>query len=485
MRFYSFRSIITITIFLVVGIISFFAMYLYNNYFGREVYKHVEKDIVSVLRILQGQYIHTVSENGGQILHPLLDDLKKNSHVQNTYLFDSQDSLVYSLGFDSLELADGRITKLKDSKEDIIVQSFTSIRDPFIRAYIRLPNSPKCISCHNSCEKFLGTIVFDISLMETSKNIILTRNFSIVYSALIVIFILISVFMVHYRFVKRSLFNFHLTIDKINKGNLDERLIIPKSRELGDLGKNFNSMVLTFQKAQKELKAYHEKELINKHKMATIGEMAARLAHELRNPLTGIANAIEILVKQMPDDQNKPVMEEIQRQAERVNKAISNMLRFSRSTEITKVNADINAIILALMFFIKNQTNSKKIEFKHELEENIPAFPFDPEQIENALLNLGLNAIQSIRETGTITFITSYDPQNRKVIIIVEDTGAGIPNHILNEVFNPFFTTRMEGTGLGLAIVKEIIEKHNGEIWVESTELKGSKFFLSLPTDEY
>ena len=485
MKLYSFRSIITITIFLVVGIISFFAMYLYNNYFGKEVYKHVEKDIVSVLSILQDQYIHSVSENGGQILHPLLDDLKKNDHLRNTYLFNARDSLIYSPGLDSLGLTIGRMNKMMDIKEDISIQSFISFSYPFMRAYIKLQNSPRCINCHNSSEKYLGMLVFDISLAETSKNIVLTRNFSILYSALIVVFILISVFIVHYRFVKKSLFNFHSTIDKINKGNLAERLSIPKSRELGELGNNFNTMVLTFQKAQEELKTYHEKELEDKHKMATIGEMAARLAHEIRNPLTGIANAIEILVKQMPEDQNKHVMEEIQRQAERVNKAISNMLRFSRSSEITKVNADINAIILALVFFIKNQTKHKKIEFRHELDKKIPAFPFDPEQIENVLLNLGINAIQAIPETGTITFKTYHDPLTRKVYISVEDTGVGIPSRILNDIFNPFFTTRMEGTGLGLAITKEIVEKHDGEIWVESKESNGSNFFISLPMDDF
>ncbi len=481
MKLYSFKLIVTITVFLAVGTLSFFAIYLYDNFLAKEMYKHAEEDVLSGLSMIQANFIHSVSQYGGNAVHPLLEDLKKNSRLRHIYLFNSKDSLVYRSDYDSLKTSILGSKKITDFKQDITIESSASQPDPNLRAYIRLVNSPNCYKCHDPSEKYLGMLVFDIPMVKTRNNIALTRDFGILYAALIVFIILISVFLVHYRFVKKSLHKFHKSIDLINHGDLDERISIPGSRELGELGKSFNEMVDTFQKTQQELLQYHQQKLETRYKMATIGEMTARLAHEIRNPITGIANATEILVNQGSEDKNKPILEEIRRQAERVNNAISNMLRFSRPTHITLEKSDINEVMKNLVFFIKNQTHHKKIEFGQELQDNIPRFRFDHEKIENVLLNLGLNAIQAIPKAGTITFKTAFDPENKTVLITVEDTGMGMPENVLKNVFSPFFTTRTEGTGLGLAIVREIVEKHNGKIWVESEESKGSRFFIILP----
>ncbi len=482
MRRYSFRLIISFTIFLVVSTMSFFALYIFNNYMSKELHKHAEEDIYSGLTVMHAHFIQTISLIGGKALHPLLDSFKDNKHFQSLYLFDSEDGLVYQSGDDTLTPARPEFKKMSDLQEDISIQPIEGEDEPGLLAYIRFRNSPTCYQCHDPSKKYLGMLVFDIALGRTSQHITLMRNFSIGYSAMIVFLVLFSAFIVHFRLVKKSLSSFHNTINSINKGNLDERFFIPKSRELAELGKSFNEMVGTFQKTQQQLQVYHQKELENKQRMATIGEMAARLAHEIRNPLTGIANAAEILVRQVPEDEFKPILEEIRRQAERVNNAISNMLRFSRPSSINPHSSDINDLIRTLVFFIKNQTKSKKIEFRQELQEDIPSFSFDREKIENVLHNLGLNAIQAIPKNGTITFKTAYDPEKKTVTITVEDTGTGMPEHVKENIFNPFYTTRTEGTGLGLAISREIIEKHKGKIWVESEESKGTRFFITLPT---
>ncbi len=482
MKRYPFRLIISFTIFLVVSTMSFFALYLFNNYMTREVHKHAEEDIYSSLSIMHAQFLQTISQVGGKALHPLLDSFKENKYFQRLYLFNSNDSLVYISEADSLTGKVPGFKKISELKEDISIQPDEEGKEPGLWAYIRFRNSPECYQCHTPAKKYLGMLVFDITLERTNQHIALMRNFSLGYSAMIVFLVLASAFIVHYRLVKKSLKSFHDTINNINKGNLNERIAIPKSRELGELGKSFNEMVDTFQKTQQQLQVYHQKELEDKRKMATIGEMASRLAHEIRNPLTGIANAAEILVTQLPEDENKPILEEIHRQAERVNNAITNMLRFSRPSAINPEMNNINEVIRTLIFFIRNQTRNKKIEFRQELQEDIPLFPFDSEKIENVLHNLALNAIRAIPKKGVITFKTAYDPEKKRVTITVEDTGTGMSEQVLKNIFNPFFTTHTEGTGLGLAISKEIVEKHRGRIWVESEESKGARFYIILPT---
>ena len=116
-----------------------------------------------------------------------------------------------------------------------------------------------------------------------------------------------------------------------------------------------------------------------------------------------------------------------------------------------------------------------------ELQANIPMFKFDKEKIENAVMNLGLNAIQAIDEKGIITLTTIFDESKKIVEIIVEDTGFGIPKNKLNEIFKPFYTTKTEGTGLGLVIIKDTVQKHNGKIEIDSEPGAGTIIKITLP----
>ena len=211
--------------------------------------------------------------------------------------------------------------------------------------------------------------------------------------------------------------------------------------------------------------------------------MSARLAHEIRNPITGIANAVEIIIEETRDTENKPVLEEIRRQANRVNKAVSNLLNYSRSRELHLQEGDINEIIKSVVFFLSNQDIDKKINLILELGDNVPPFNFDTEQVENVLLNLGMNAIQASETNNTIAYTTLFLEGERKILVAVSDSGTGIPEDKFQDIFKPFYTTRTQGTGLGLAIAKEIIEMHLGEIKVENNLDKGCTFTITLPAD--
>lgn len=481
MKVFTFRTIIGVTILSVIGVATLLALTIYNSFVSKQIYDHVKEDVVSVISILKNDYIYTITAEDGHHNHPILHDLEKNAHIKNTILFNNRDSLISMSNNDSISSRPKNLLKIADLSEDLMIEDFTNESDPFLRAYIKLQNNPKCYGCHAPEEEYLGVLVFDVMLSETNANIGLFRYFSIGYASVLLLIILFTAFWVHYRFVKRSIGSFHQSIKRINEGNYDERLSIPESRELSELGKNFNQMLDSFQNAQKELKEFNEKELENKQKLATVGEMASKIAHEIRNPLAGIANATEILASQMPDNENKSIMEEIRRQAQRVNNAITNMLKFSRSGNLTFEEGDINEIIKAIIFFVKNQVHNKVIEFSESLQSDLPQFRFDREHVEIAMLNLALNAIKAIENEGKIGFTTVFVPQDNKIVITVEDDGCGIPSHEVKNIFTPFYTTRTEGTGLGLAIVKEIVEKHHGRIWVESEVNKGTKFFISIP----
>jgi len=481
----TFRSKIIITLVVVISSFSFLSFHIYSLYFSRRVYKNAEENIVNIMYFLRDE-INNIHD--GRLIKPLLKNMGNDKQIFRAYLFNSQGKMKLPLDKDTL-VQDSLIKKMLDfdkliaSEKDISIENISIEGQPFTRAFLRVRSSQVCFKCHTQKEETLGYVVLDFSLKETRENIAFTRNYTISFTILLLIIILSFVFVLHYKFVKKALSHFKNSINNINQGDLTERVIIPESKELGQLAQCFNQMIENFERTQKELFLYHQKVLQNANKLATIGEMAARLAHEVRNPLMGIANSIEIIIGDMNDSPDKPILEEIKRQANRVNTAISNLLKYSRSTDIKITEGDINEIVSNLVFFLKNQKQNKKIDFVVDIQPGIPAFNFDVEQVENVLLNLGLNAIQAIENKGTITFHTSYNPDEKTVNIAVEDTGSGIPEEKEHDIFKPFYTTRTEGTGLGLAISKDIIEKHQGMIWFENNKDGGCTFKISLPVE--
>ena len=477
-NFSSFRFKIVTTIILVITVMSFLSFYIFNYFLSKKIYQNAKEDIMSVLYLMQDQII---AVHDGRVIKPSLRQLEKNKQVIHSYLISSDGEVLYPPGFPKKNLDTLNIKRLSNAAQDITLMTYLDSPVPFSRAIIRLKNYPTCYNCHESSKPILGYIGVDFSMHSPADTVAFTHKFSLIFTFIMILLVLGFVLILHYKIVRKSLSAFQHTINVLNQGDLSERIRIPRSTELGRLGKSFNEMVGHFQQTQQELQKYHQQEIRNSQKLATIGEMSARLAHEIRNPITGIANAIEIIIEQTKDDENKPILEEIQRQANRVNKAVSNLLNFSRSKDLNPQEADINEIIKSVVFFLESQAINKNINFRVKLGEDVPLFSFDAEQVENVLLNLGLNAIQASGMGGTISCESSWLAGERRVQVALRDTGIGIPENNMADIFKPFYTTKTQGTGLGLAIAKEIIEMHEGEINVENNPDKGCTFYISLP----
>ena len=483
MKRYSFRVIIIVTILFVVTLFSVCSFAIFNMFLKEKLAKNTEQNY-SQMNLLRDQYYFTISHHDGRIIKSMLDSFEKDPNVLETYIVHPDLKIVYPADHISLIKDTAEFRKLFNSGRDITIKTYNDGSRPFFRVFINMRNAPSCYACHAPSQQNLGLIVMDLANDGSGSIISLTRRFGFYYTLFILFGIFALVGVLHVKYIKKSLNQFRSTIRMINQGNLDMRLAIPEVQELGTLGKDFNEMVGNFERTQRELQQYHQKELQTTQNLATIGEMSARIAHEIRNPVTGISRALEIIMADMKDSENKPILEEIQRQANRVNQAISNLLKFSRSKDIQPEPADINLVIKSLVFFMQNQAHEKNIEFNTVLQPETPILSFDRELIENVLLNLCFNAIESIPENGTITFKTRYDQLRNRVIISVADNGTGIPEETGKSIFKPFFTTRTKGTGLGLAISRDIIDKHEGDIWYENNNGPGCTFYIWLPVKQ-
>ncbi|MCF8068279.1 MAG: PAS domain-containing protein [Desulfobacterales bacterium] len=223
-------------------------------------------------------------------------------------------------------------------------------------------------------------------------------------------------------------------------------------------------------------------EIIRSQRLATVGRLATGIAHEIRNPLSsikGFATYFKERYRDVPEDvQIATIMTQ---EVERLNRVVSQLLEFSRPVAVSKKVIDIRGLIENSLKLIESQATQSKIKRRVDLSAEVESAYLDPDKISQVLLNLYLNAIDSMGEGGRLSVSVEKDADRDRVIIKITDTGIGIDAEDIPRVFDPYFTTKASGTGLGLAIVHNIMEAHGGQINVESQVGKGTEFVLSFP----
>ncbi|HZO99780.1 MAG TPA: ATP-binding protein [Terriglobia bacterium] len=231
----------------------------------------------------------------------------------------------------------------------------------------------------------------------------------------------------------------------------------------------------------------HDAEMVQAEHLATMGELAAGVAHEIRNPLAGIAGAIEIITKDFPKDHpDREILEDLREEVRRIEKVLNNLLAYARPKPPQFGLADLKETVARTLQLARQQTGNKKVEFSIQIPSSLPHFHMDSEQLHQVLLNLVLNGIQAIEREGRISITAgvkkSEGPGRPEVVeISVADTGSGMSPETLERIFRPFYTTKRGGTGLGLSLCRRIISQHGGTLTAESQLNKGSRFVIRIP----
>ncbi len=241
-------------------------------------------------------------------------------------------------------------------------------------------------------------------------------------------------------------------------------------------------------KSHQELQISHQElenaqaHLIRTEKLASIGQLAAGVAHEINNPLGTITIFAHLILKSLPeDDPRRADVQMMIDEANRTKEIVQGLLSFARETKMRPGATNINHILEDILNLVVNQSLFHNIKIKKVFAENIPSTYGDGTQLKQVFLNIILNAAQAMNGNGDLFITTERDATNQHITIKIRDTGSGIPPEVLNKMFDPFFTTKEKGTGLGLAISYGIIERHQGEIDVETEMGKGSTFIVTLP----
>ncbi len=234
------------------------------------------------------------------------------------------------------------------------------------------------------------------------------------------------------------------------------------------------------QKAYSDLRQTFE-QLLQADRLTSLGELSSAVVHEVRNPLSSIKGAVEILEDALPSDSPQREFADIaKREVERLDRLVSEFLRFARPPKPAVAAADVNEVVRSVATLTQQQAAAQKVRVETNLTTQLPQVKIDAEQIKQVLLNLTLNALQAMPDGGQIVLHALWGKEKQSVLIEVEDEGSGVAPAIASRIFDPFFTTKEKGVGLGLSIAYKIAAQHGGSLTVRNGT-RGAIFRLTLP----
>jgi two-component system NtrC family sensor kinase len=362
-------------------------------------------------------------------------------------------------------------------------------------------NEPSCFPCHPRTTNVLGVLDTIISLegFENEKAQIYNRMMISGIVSVVILSFLLSLLLT--RFVNKPIGRLLTATQKAASGNLDQTVAIRSRDELGELSDSFNNMISELKRSRDAIEEWTQTlehrvqertqelqqvqgQLIHAGKMAALGELAAGVAHEINNPLTGVLTFSSLMLKKV--DENHPWkkdLETIVQQTSRCRNIVKGLLDFARQRKPDKKEWDIHTLIERTLTLVEKQAPFQNITIVKEFKTSIPMLFIDGDQIQQVFMNILLNAADAMAEGGKLTIRT--DLKDGVAEVSFTDTGSGIPKEHLSKLFDPFFTTKQtgKGTGLGLAISYGIVQSHNGDIQVDSEMGKGSTFRIKIPVD--
>ncbi len=288
---------------------------------------------------------------------------------------------------------------------------------------------------------------------------------------------------------------------EITAGNYNQEFKLKAPREIEHLASSLDCMAKELENEKRELEEWANKlekkveertneikkihsQLFRSEKLASLGKLAAGVAHEINNPLTGILTNSSLLLEDLSEtDPKREDVEVIVKETIRCREIVKRLLDFAKQIAPQKKLTNINTLIENIILLVRNQTSFRNIKIEKNLSSDIPDIMIDPDQVQQVFINIILNASEAMTRGGELTIDSKMDSNGNSIVVSIKDTGPGIPEHLHEKIFDPFFTTKEQGTGLGLSISYGIIEQHGGTINLETEIAKGTTFTIQLPID--
>jgi len=479
-----------LTLYLALIIILVLSGYGYLDILSRRdiLVRKMKAEVRSTGRTLEVSLEKISPREEREYVQGLIDAMSEYERTLGVIVYDQRENLT----FRSHSLAEGAEPYL-----DLIRRSIGEDRpQEEVGVYKKVPIFSYTFPFKDKTGKNTGgvSILQNISFME--KEIQKAKQ-----SIFVTIFVLIGgivalVLLGTRQWVTKPISKLMEGVENLAKGNLDHRIDLKARDELSELARAFNHMAVDLKEAQERIlreaqtKLELERNLRQSEKLATIGQLASGLAHEIGTPLNIISGRAELIERRLEDREIQKNLDIIIQQAERITKIIQQLLGFVRKKKPERKPLKINTLLETTLDLLDHQIQKQRIKVEKAVSENLPLVIGDPDQLQQAFLNLMLNAIQAMPKGGTLRLSALSkkiskegleEAQRQYMEVCVADTGVGIEREAIQNIFNPFFTTKDTGTGLGLMVTQGIIQDHEGWIDVESEVRKGSVFKVYLP----
>jgi two-component system NtrC family sensor kinase len=364
---------------------------------------------------------------------------------------------------------------------------------------------------HPASQQILGVLDTHLSLARTDQQLAQGSWRMLACDALAMAAIAFLSWIFIRRVVDRPLKELQAGTQKLSEGGLGYQIELHSQDQIGDLAESFNIMSLQLRAANEELVSWgrtleerveqktselrraHD-EVLHVETMASVGKMAAVVAHEINNPLSGILTYSKLLKKWVDKDQvsgekkqeAQQCLDLISSESRRCGELVRNLLSFSRQSPINVQPTDINRVVEQCTMLLRPNLKIAAIDLHTTLADGLPRLHCDPSQIEQVLLAVIVNAADAMPKGGNLWIDSRLCDDGSHVALTVRDDGSGIPPDVLPKIFEPFVTTKENGhgTGLGLAVSRGIVERHSGKISVESEVGKGTTVTITLPVPD-
>lgn len=371
-----------------------------------------------------------------------------------------------------------------DSEPIVVVDN----RDLYMVRFLPIKNAESCYRCHPQQFPLLGIVKVKHNLNKfllDAKNSMIQH---IILSTLAVfVFALIFSYVV-IKLINNPLDSIMETVNCIENGDLDKRVTIKNDDIIGKLAEQINIMTAKRKEASMELEKYHAMQVMRASQMASIGEMAACIAHDIKNPLACMSSTLQVIDGEMDErNENKLIIKEVIDQIGRIDDSVKKMLAYARPEEERQSTIDVDDLLEQALSLIDRLAGMKNVAlnfFKGDGEKKVLG---GVKALQQLFFNVCLNGIEAMEAGGSLTIASNIrnkwvaETKSRWVEVEIRDTGCGISDQNRALIFNPLFTTKEKGTGLGLAISARIVEQHRGFIQMESVVGKGTTFTIGLP----
>jgi two-component system NtrC family sensor kinase len=323
-----------------------------------------------------------------------------------------------------------------------------------------------------------------LSLAATDKRIQDIKGKTMLFSVITILAVSLIIGLFVQRAVYRPVKELVAGTTRVASGDFDHTIPARSDDEIGQLAESFNTMTQRLKETQYQL--------LQSEKLASIGKLAATIAHEINNPLNGILTYTKLIERKLADGALKKdeipkflsYLGIMERETERCSTIVRNLLDFARQREPSlKPDVNINAVVEEALALLANQIALQEITLEKKFNQ-LPPIMADPMQLRQVFLNIILNACEAMNNEGVLTVTTALSNKRKKAVRVeIADSGVGIDEKDLPKIFDPFFTSKEKGTGLGLSVVYGIINSHQGTIEVDSKAGEGTTIAITLPTE--